>query len=98
MLNILNQPSRFTTKNWVGINDGSGGAYNIKSQMKFKTSMLKSISCDCSNTYILVKGTITITREGDDDPARQRDEKNKEVVFKILHYSLTAEAKQIIPK
>ena len=60
--------------------------------------MLKSISCDCSNTYILVKGTITITREGDDDPARQRDEKNKEVVFKILHYSLTAEAKQIIPK
>ena len=37
-----NQPSKFKTKNWVEINDKSGGKYNINSQIKFKTTMLKS--------------------------------------------------------
>ena len=39
--NTQNQPSKFRTKNWVGINDDSRGRYNTKSQIKFKTSMLK---------------------------------------------------------
>ena len=36
------------------------------SQIKFKTSMLRSSLCDYSDAYILVKGKITITGAGDD--------------------------------
>ena len=54
-----NKPSKFRTKNWVEINDESRGTYNVNSQIKFKTTMLKSSLCDYSDAYILVKGTIT---------------------------------------
>ena len=37
-----NHSSKFRTKNWVEINDESRGAYNVNSQIKFKTTMLKS--------------------------------------------------------
>ena len=55
-----NQPSEFKTKNWVKINDELRGTYNVNSQIKFKTTMLKSSLCDYSDEYILAKGTITI--------------------------------------
>ena len=55
-----NQPSKLRTKNWVEINDESRGAYNVNSQIKFKTAMLKSSLCDYSDAYILVKGTISV--------------------------------------
>ena len=55
-----NQPTKFRTKNWVEINDESRGTYNVNSQIKFKTTMLKSSLCDYSDAYILVKGKITI--------------------------------------
>ena len=58
--NILNQPTKFRTKNWVEINDQSRGMYNINSQIRFKTSMLRSSLCNYSDAYILVKGTITV--------------------------------------
>ena len=29
--------------------------------IKFKTAMIKSNLCDCSDAYILVKGTITVS-------------------------------------
>ena len=45
--------------------------------------MLKSSLCDYSDVYIHVKGKITITGDGDDAAARQADERNKGVVFKI---------------
>ena len=63
-----NQPSKFRTKNWVEINDESRGAYNVNSQIKFKTTMLKSSLCDYSDAYILVKGRITINGSGADAP------------------------------
>ena len=44
--------------------------------------MLKSSLCDYSDTYILVKGKITITGGGDDAAARQADERDKGVAFK----------------
>ena len=44
--NTLNQISKFRTKNWVEINDKSKGTYNTNTQIKFKTSMLKSSLCD----------------------------------------------------
>ena len=55
-----NQPSKFKTRSWVEINDESREAYNVNSQIKFKTTMLKSSLCDYSDAYILVKGTITV--------------------------------------
>ena len=45
--------------------------------------MRRSNSCDYANAYILVKGTITITGVGDDAAARQADERNKVIIFKI---------------
>ena len=77
-----NQPSKFRTKNWVEINDESRGVYNVNSQIKFKTTMLKSSLCDYSDAYVLVKGTITIDGAGADAAARQADERNKGVAFK----------------
>ena len=53
-----NQPSKFRIKNWVEINDESRGTYNLNSQIKFKTTMLKYSLCDYSNVFIVVKGTI----------------------------------------
>ena len=55
-----NQPSKFRAKNWVEINDESRGTYNVNSQIKYKTTMLKSSLCDYIDGYILVKGTITV--------------------------------------
>ena len=51
--NKPNQPSRYRTKNWVKINDNFRGTYSTDSQIKFKTSMLKSSLCDNSDAYIL---------------------------------------------
>ena len=57
--NTPSQSSKFRTKNWVEIIDGTRRAYNTNSQIKFKNSMLKSSLCNCSDAYILVSGTIT---------------------------------------
>ena len=51
-----NRTSKFRTKNWTEINDESRGTYNVGSQIKFKTTMLKSNLCDYGDAYILVKG------------------------------------------
>ena len=77
-----NQPSKFRTKSWIEINDESRRAYNVNSQIKFKTTMLKSSLCDYSDAYILVKGTITINGRGADAAARKADEREKGVAFK----------------
>ena len=51
--------------------------------IKYKTTMLRSNLCNFSDTtYVLVKGTITITGAGDNAAARQADERNKSVLFK----------------
>ena len=64
MINFLentpNQPTKFRTKIWVEINDDTRGTNSTNSQMKFKTSMLRSSLCDYSDEHILVKGTITV--------------------------------------
>ena len=36
----------FRKKNWVEINDESRKTYNVNSQIKFKTKMLKSSLCE----------------------------------------------------
>ena len=77
-----NQPSKFRTKNWVEINDESKDLYKPGSDIKFKTTMLRSNLCDYTDPYILVKGTITINGAGDAAAARRADERNKGVIFK----------------
>ena len=76
-----NQPSKFRTKSWVKINDESRGRCNVDSQIKFKTTMLKSSLCGYSDAYIIVKGKTTISGERDDEAARRLDERNKGVIF-----------------
>ena len=76
-----NQPSKFRTRNWVEINDESSGTYT-SNDIKFKATMLRSNLCDYADAYILVRGTITITGAGNDDAAREADERNKGVIFK----------------
>ena len=43
--NAPNEPSKFSAKNWVEINDDARGTYNTNSKIKFKTSVLKSSLC-----------------------------------------------------
>ena len=78
--NTLNQPSKFRTRNWVEINDESRGAFNVNSQIKFKTTMLKSSLCDYSDAYILVKGTISVNNTAAQGAAANNT--NKKVIFK----------------
>ena len=64
------------------MNDESRGVYNKNSDIRFKTTMLKSSLCDYSDACILVKGKITINGAGADAAARQADERDKGVIFK----------------
>ena len=78
--NTLNQPFKFRTRNWIEINDESRGVYNVNSQIKFKTTMLKSSLCDYSDAYILVKGIITVNNTAAQGAAANNT--NKKVIFK----------------
>ena len=75
-----NQPSKYRTRNWVEINDESRATYNVNSQIKFKTTMLKSNLCDYSNAYILVKGTISVNDTAAGDAINNNN--NRKVIFK----------------
>ena len=61
--NTPNKPSKFRTKSWVEVNDESHGTYNVNSQVKLKTSKLRSILCDYGDAYILVSATITVSNK-----------------------------------
>ena len=76
-----NQSSKFRTRNWVEINDQSRRT-DTGSDIKFKTTMLRSNLYDYADEYIHVKGTITVTGAGDDDATKRLDERNKGVIFK----------------
>ena len=78
--NTLNQPSKSRTRIWIEINDESRGVYNVNSQVKFKTTMLKSSLCDYSDAYILVKGTISIHNTAAQGAAANNTD--KKVIFK----------------
>ena len=76
----LNQSSKFKTKNWVEINAESRGTYNVNSQMKFKTTVLKSSLYDYSDACIIVKGTITVNSTA--VAGADANSTNKKVIFK----------------
>ena len=54
----------------------------MNSQIKFKTTMLKSSLCDYSDAYILVKGTITVNNTAAAPAAAAANNTNKKVIFK----------------
>ena len=56
--------------------DGSSGIYNTNSQIKYKTTILKSSLCDYSDACITVVGAGATTA------ARQIDRSNKQAIFK----------------
>ena len=66
----------------VEINDDTSVTYNTNSKIKFKTSMLKSSSCDYSHAYMLVGRTVTITDAAINDVTKRADERKKEIMFK----------------
>ena len=68
--------SKFRTRNWVEIYDESRGNY-ANGDIKFKTTMLRSNLYDYADSYILVKGTITIT--GNKVPMLLQNEQMKEI-------------------
>ena len=53
LINLLDntpkQPTNFRTKDWVEINHELRETYNTKSQIRFKTSMLRLVLCDYSD-------------------------------------------------
>ena len=62
------------------MNDGSrGSTYNVNNHIQFKTTMLKSSSCDYSDAYILVQGNITVNSTAAGVPAA--NEANKKVIL-----------------
>ena len=75
--NTPNQSTKFRVKSWVEINDGARGTYNTSSQIKFKTSVLRSSLCDYGEAYILVRGTIIIAGDGGDDDAKGANKRKK---------------------
>ena len=78
--NTPNQPTKFRTKVWIEINDESRGTYDTNSQIRFETSVLRSILCDYSDAFILVKGTITVANTAAADA--DANNTNKMVIFK----------------
>ena len=54
---------KFVTKKWVEVYDQSQENYDVNKEIRIKTSMLRSDFCDFSDAYIVVKGTITVTKK-----------------------------------
>ena len=79
--NESDQQSKFRKRNWIEINYESRENY-ANGDIKFKITMLRSNLCDYTDSYILVKGTITTTGEGADAGAERADERDKGVTFK----------------
>ena len=69
------QLSKFVTRQYVKVNSLSN-TYNENKSIRFKTPMLRSSLCDYSDTYILVKGTATVTRN------EPRDRQNRLLILK----------------
>ena len=53
---------KFVTKKWIEVYDQSEKNYNPNKEIRIKTSMLRSDLCDFNDTYIVVKGNITVIK------------------------------------
>ena len=66
---------KLVNKKWIEVYDQSLGNYDTNKEIRIKTSMLRSNLCDFSDTYIVVKGTITVTNPNN-------TKRNKSIAFK----------------
>ena len=66
---------KFVTKKCIEVYDQSEKKYHTNKKTGIKTSVLRSDLCDCSDAYIIVKGTITVVRPNN-------SKRNKAVTFK----------------
>ena len=60
---------RFVTKKWIEVHDHSGNAedrYKPREQIRFKTSMLRSVLCHFSDAYIAAKVKINVKNPNND--------------------------------
>ena len=87
---------RFITEKWVEVHGQSGsaeGRYKPSKQTRFKTSMLRSDLCDYIDAYIVVKGTITLTKT---NGSRIIDIRNMFLAFKKMHHLLIGYQRSIM--
>ena len=74
--------SKFVTREYVRINSLLD-TYNENKSIRSKTPILRSSLCDYSDTYILLKGTITVTAPGVNNNANNiRDKRNRPLILK----------------
>ena len=70
--------SIFVTKKLIKGNDLTRGQYSVSESIKFKTSMLRSDVCDCSDAHVILKGTIDLLAAA----ANENNKAQKNVAFK----------------
>ena len=68
-------------RNWVELNDESRETYNANTDIKLRTSMIRSYSSGYSDAYIHVKETITILNTA--AASAPINNTNKKVIFKF---------------
>ena len=74
--------SKFVTREYVRVNSLLN-TYDENKSLRFKTPMLRSNLCDYSYSYILVKGTNTVTASGANNGANNiRDKRNRPLILK----------------
>ena len=86
--NTSNQRTKFRAKNLVEINDDLRRTCSTGNQIKFKTSMLKSILCGYRDTCILASGTLSLENTTAQDA--DASNRNKNVFLKIVLHMLIA--------
>lgn len=74
-------------RNWVEIDDDVHGTYKTNTYIKYKTTMLDTSLCNCSDAYILIKITFTVFSESVSTASRQMKEISKQYL-KIAHQLL----------
>ena len=70
-------------------NDDSSETYNTNSQIKFKTSILRSPLRIDIDLDILVSGTITSTGAGAEDAVKRLHKRNTGVIFENCAMEMT---------
>ena len=56
-----NDLPRYVTKKWIEVYEKSEKNYNTNKKTRIKTPIPRSDLCEFSDTYIVVKGNITVT-------------------------------------
>ena len=63
ILNLLNKvnDSKFVTRKWNIVSANLNANYGVGKEINYNTEVLESNLCDYNDTYILVKGDVTVT-------------------------------------